>query len=90
MPVIDTPVHQKTVGGALYGCHNRADFAIGYLASLWSEPEYVAHTMSRECRYDSSLTDAKCEGCKHRGSSEEYQSDLQAAAGGLTQTALEC
>lgn len=50
MPVIDTPVHQKTVGGALYGCHNRKTMEIGYWSPMWGDPEYVPHTMSRECR----------------------------------------
>lgn len=81
MPVIDHPVHRLTIGGALYGCHGRAEFKAGYWAPdrtyapdgmIRTGQALIPHTMSRECRYDMSLTDAKCDGCQHRGSGEAY------------------
>jgi hypothetical protein len=86
MPVVDHPVHPRTVGGALYGCHNRAPFKASYIApdriydaqpgplpnSYRSVQTAIPHAMSTDCRYDMSLTDKKCADCIHRGSGEEY------------------
>ena len=32
----------------------------------------IEHRMSIDCRYDMSLTDARCTNCKHQGSGEAY------------------
>lgn len=32
----------------------------------------IQDSMSRECRYDKSLSDIKCDGCPRRGSGEAY------------------
>lgn len=70
MPVIDHPVHSLTIGGQLYGCHCRAEFKAGYWATdrtyapegmIRTWQAFIPHAMSRECRYDMSLTDAKCD-----------------------------
>lgn len=80
MPVENHPVHEKTRIGAdfRYGCHNRKDFASGYRAidrvagsngyeAVWHMCSVVIpFTMSRDCQYDLSASDAACEGCKHR------------------------
>ena len=88
MPVLDHATHPSTVMPADYrhGCFNR-EAAEGYWAqdgytSLSSHKGnalrahvklvWIPHVMSRECRFDHSLTDPACEGCKHRGSGERY------------------
>jgi len=79
-PVLDRPTHEKTIGGGRYGCHNRPEFAAEYYAKSgydWSGNRVqvwtlVPHRMSTECRYDQSLTDPMCSGCKHAGSGEQY------------------
>ena len=84
MPVIETEVHQKVkqIEGAKYGCHNRKDkFADSYHApnrtyrsdgSFIRDSVEVPFRMSHTCRYDQSLSDPGCIGCKHLGSGEEY------------------
>ena len=85
MAVIDTPVHEKVKeeSCAKWGCWNRpSDFKHGYCAPNGTEyltgtcviikTKYIEFSMSNECRNDVSLTDRKCEGCKHRGSGERY------------------
>lgn len=62
-----------------YRCHNRPPYR-----------ETVEHSqggvswpfrMSRECRYDRSLSDRFCAGCKHAGSGEAWiESNLKAGA----------
>lgn len=86
MAVIDHAVHEKVKIQAdkPYGCHNternftgyhapnRAAGTDGYKPTWWLERVRIPHVMSRDCRYDMSLTDARCTGCKHRGSGEKY------------------
>lgn len=81
MPVFDHPVHQHGVVDAehRYHCHNRPAYK-----------ETVEHSqggaswpfrMSHECRYDRSLSDRFCAGCKHAGSGEAWiESNLKAGA----------
>jgi len=63
-----------------YGCKNR-EMRDGYFAparryfpdgSFEMTSKYIHHSMSKECRYDRSLTDVRCAGCEHRGSGEAY------------------
>lgn len=86
MAVIDHAVHDKVRIDAdkPYGCHNRDAFSEAYYAPhrgagtngykpVWFyERVRIPHVMSRECRYDMSLIDPRCIGCKHRGSGERY------------------
>lgn len=74
MPVLDHEVHEsvRESQDAKYGCHNRAPFQAGYFAPNGITTAYVSHRMSTECRYDMSLADRKCDGCKHIGSGEAY------------------
>ena len=81
MPVFDYPVHQHGMRDSdrRYHCHNRQPYK-----------ETVEHSqggaswpfrMSRECRYDRSLSDRFCAGCKHAGSGEAWiESNLKAGA----------
>ena len=71
MPVLDHEVHEsvKIDSNARYGCFNRKPYADSYIAN---GRDIVPYRMSRECRFDMSLTDVMCEGCKHRGSGEAY------------------
>lgn len=84
MPVIDHPTHEKTIGGERYGCHNRKPLEKAYLGKDGYSfhgrlrVRIVIHNMSTECRYDQSLTDAKCAGCKHAGSGEAYAEGIRA------------
>ena len=94
MAVIDHPVHKKVkeLAGTKYGCHNRDRDFTGYQAPnraagsngyspVWFlERVRIPHVMSRECRYDMSLTDIKCDGCKHRGSGETYADHVRKQA----------
>lgn len=84
MPVIETEVHEKVkeAAGTKYGCFNRKPYADVYIAPdrVYRSDKLtfdqvcrpIKHTMSRECRYDMSLTDLKCDKCIHRGSGEAY------------------
>ena len=88
MPVIEHPVHSHGVRDAdyRYGCHNRLDefpydmwLQDGWLpAVIDGEPTRlprmmnVEFRMSHECRYDRSLSDSACLGCKHAGNGERY------------------
>ena len=92
MPVEDHAVHSKVKekAGTKYGCFNRKPYMEAYYApnrkmgSSGYEPIFfferirVPHTMSRECRYDMSLKDVKCEGCKHIGTGEAYAEKIRA------------
>ena len=94
MPVEDHAVHEKVriSESKPYGCHNRDRDMTGYSApnrftgTTGYEPIYwlgrvkIPHIMSRECRYDMSLKDPRCDGCKHRGSGEAYDAKVREAA----------
>lgn len=95
MPVEEHEVHEKVKIDlhTPYGCHNRDRDFTGYSAprrfagTTGHEPIYwlgrvkIPHVMSRECRYDRSLKDPRCDGCKHRGSGEAYDAKIREAAG---------
>lgn len=95
MPVIEHKVHKKVKRDAdyKYGCNNKdRDFngysapdrragTNGYMPTFWMERVKIPHVMSRECRYDMSLKDKQCEGCKHRGSGEAYDAKVRKLAG---------
>ena len=86
MPVEEHEVHEKVIEktGTKYGCFNRKPYADGYRApnryqtsdgyqAVYKlEAKFIPHVMSRECRYDMSLSDIKCDECIHRGSGEAY------------------
>ncbi|MEN9923933.1 MAG: hypothetical protein RL268_59 [Pseudomonadota bacterium] len=76
MPVIDHPVHAHGVRDAeqRYGCHNRPAFKEIVAINSWS---YWPFRMSRECRYDRSLSDSACAGCCHAGSGERYVAEQE-------------
>lgn len=81
MPVVDHPVHEHGVRSAdahRYGCHNRPAFQ-GICVS--SHGDTWPNRFSRECRYDRSLTDKACAGCKHAGSGEAYIAEQEARIG---------
>ena len=92
MPVEDMPVHDKVreLAGTKYGCYNRKPYADGYRApnryqtsdgyqAVYKlEAKFIPRVMSRECRYDQSLTDWKCHECIHRGSGEAYADRVRA------------
>lgn len=83
MPVIEHPIHDHGVRDAehRYGCWNRAPFKEQVVvASGWYEATVFPFRMSRECRYDRSLSDSACAGCCHAGSGEQYVAE-QAAKG---------
>lgn len=92
MPVEEREVHKKVSikANKPYGCHNSARDFTGYHApkrfagTTGNEPIWwigrirIPHVMSRECRYDMSLKDARCEGCNHAGSGERYSAMVSA------------
>ena len=91
MPVEDHAVHDivRIDAAKPYGCKdrefseayhapNRAAGTNGYQPVWFLERVRIAHTMSRECRYDMSLTDARCTDCKHRGRGEKYAARIRA------------
>lgn len=84
MPVEDHAVHEMTRfdDTKRYGCHNRGAYAGAYMAHPWAATggKWAEYRMSRECRFDMSLRDPWCEGCKHRGSGEAYDAKVRAAA----------
>jgi len=88
MPVLDHEVHESTKidSTARYGCHNRKPYSYGYFApdriyrpdgSFYVVQTFMKYDMSRECRFDMSLTDPMCEECKHRGSGEAYNASIR-------------
>ena len=91
-PVEEHEVHEKVKHEAdyKYGCHNRMPFADVYIAPdrvyradklTWDDVRRpIQFTMSRECRYDMSLTDPRCTDCKHRGTGEAYAARVRADA----------
>ena len=83
MAVLEHDIHPRTQHGEefRYGCHNRSWDALGYHTSVryyrpdgtfYFRKKFVEHRMSKECRFDLSLTDNGCRECKHRGSGEAY------------------
>jgi hypothetical protein len=80
MPVIEHPVHEHGVRDAehRYGCHNRAPFREWCESSSLMDASHWPFRMSRECRYDRSLDDSACAGCRHAGSGERYVAEQQA------------
>ena len=77
MPVIDHPIHEKTVerSGAKWGCHNRERYADGYYAPNRSYRRdgtfantlvWIDNAMTKTCKNDIRATDPKCAGCVHR------------------------
>lgn len=87
-PVEEHEVHEKVKHDAdyKYGCHNRKPYANDYYApdriyrpdgTFYIVQTRIQHAMSRECRYDMSLSDTHCEDCKHRGSGEAYNKKVR-------------
>ena len=87
MPGIDHDVHELVRQGAeaRYGCYNRVERKNKYWArnvarnlvppmDVWV---LVTDYSSKECRYDLSLKDMKCEGCAHRGTGEAYDAEIR-------------
>ncbi len=82
MPGLDHEVHHLTKQGddARYGCNGesqRKDFYWARNVNRRLMPPLdvwimVDDKMSRECRYDLSLSDSKCTDCPRRGSGEDY------------------
>ena len=85
MPVIEHPVHEHGVRDAehRYGCWNRAPCKEAFVVQDgWRSEGYrrtvtLLFRMSRECRYDRSLSDSACAGCRHAGSGERYVAEQQ-------------
>lgn len=79
-PVEDHEVHSRVKRGSdhRYGCHNRPRPAQGaWVASAKAYGGGHKFRMSSECRYDQSLSDTRCCGCKHRGSGEAYDQKIR-------------
>lgn len=82
MPVINHEIHEKVriTGKEPYSCNNRniqpyyyvltRDYL--YNGTYKMTQTLVHHNMSKECRYDKSLSDKRCENCIHKGSGESY------------------
>lgn len=82
MPVVDHPVHQSVQRDAnyRYGCFNRKPFKETVVKEIgWYDAVFWPFRMSRECRYDRSLSDSGCAGCKHAGSGERYVAEQEQA-----------
>lgn len=95
MPVADTDSHPLTIRAATtpYGCSNGDRSADGYWipvriflpdGSFTMGSKRIEHNMSRDCRYDKSLTDPRCADCKHRGSGEAHWAMLEAKETGIS------
>lgn len=93
MPVIEHATHESTIQrkDARYGCYNRThkdSYTVENKAFVVSESgtTIITHqmkvpsVMSKECRFDMSLTDSLCQGCKHQGSGEQYANKVRMAA----------
>jgi len=84
-PVIEHPVHESGIrlSDARYGCFNRKSFQSKYVVmdrdvyTLESKLRILDFRMSTDCRYDKSLSDPKCFGCKHKGSGEAYDRSVR-------------
>lgn len=93
MPVEDHAVSEivRIKDSKPYGCNNKPRDFSGYHApnrfagTTGNEPIWwigrmrIPHVMSRECRYDMSLKDARCGGCNHAGGGERYAAMVTAA-----------
>ena len=79
MPVVDHDVHEHGVRDAehRYGCHNRPPYKEAVRLYGWKGSVTFPFRMSRECRYDRSLSDSACAGCRHAGSGEAYVSNQE-------------
>lgn len=77
MPVIDHPIHDKTKIGPdhRYGCHNRPDMFVPVVQR--DNGKMYPYSLSHDCRYDRSETDAHCAGCKHVGSGAAYAESVR-------------
>lgn len=62
-----------------YGCWNKPRPA--RLVNLGDNFGLRINRMSRECRFDMSLSDPSCTGCKRRGSGENYDATVRGKAG---------
>ncbi len=87
MPVEHHPVHPLTIVSERYDACQKKERQGGYWArnvsykvtppkDVWI---YVNDNMSKECRYDMSLTDPKCAGCTQQGSGERYDKIVRSA-----------
>lgn len=74
MPVVNHPTHEHGIRDAdhRYGCFNRKPFKKTVVVEDWQGVYRWPFRMSMECRYDKSLSDTRCSGCKHAGSGEAY------------------
>lgn len=83
MPVVEHEVHQHGIRDAehRYGCWDRLSFKNWFRAQdgwwhdgseLVGKSAMVPHRLSTDCRYDRSLSDPACRGCRHAGSGERY------------------
>lgn len=86
MPVLDHPVHARTIEkeGAVNGCWNKVRPTVGE-SGYWAPDrkyypdgrfevvcKWVPFVMTEDCMYDKSMSDPKCLDCKHRGTGEKY------------------
>lgn len=90
MPVVEHEVHQHGVRSAdvhRYGCHNRPDHfqplvlmeqRIAADGWVYAVERRYPHRMSHDCRYDRSLSDRFCAGCRHAGNGERYIAEREA------------
>ena len=78
MPVVEVKVRPSSSVGPehRYGCFNRPPYrkTVEHSQGGASWP----FRMSHECRYDRSLSDRFCQGCKHAGSGEKYIAEQNA------------
>lgn len=80
MPVVEVKVRPSSSVGPehRYGCFNRPAFKQTVESS---HGETWPYRMSNECRYDRSLSDRFCSGCKHAGGGDAWiESNLKAGA----------
>ena len=77
MPVVEVVVRPGSSVGPehRYGCFNRQAFKQTVESS---HGDTWTYRMSNECRYDRSLSDRFCQGCKHAGSGEQYIAEQNA------------
>lgn len=88
MPVLDNPPTAGVKRTSLdkYGCYNRDSFKDEFWAidrRFFPDGRFeltnvsVPFRMSKECRYDHSLSDVRCDMCKHAGSGEKYDKEVR-------------
>lgn len=78
MPVLEHEIHPSVKVGPehRYGCWNRP--RPEKLVNLGGFNSGLRiNRMSRECRFDMSLSDPNCSGCAHRGSGEDYDAKVR-------------